>query len=229
MRTKLPALRAIIGALLVAGAMGAACSSHQRRSDTTVAQAPLGQSTADYPANPSATPPDAAMAPEQNVGPVHTLSPGAVRGSTQGAPVTTPPAQPGQPAPTQPAQPTTTPPETTPPNIPPPTPSSPNSPSSPPAPNPIPPTGGGPTSSMSVEPSTVPSARGTFLEPLDPYQARSDGGITPPTAPRDGGIGGGGRTDGGIGGGRADGGIGGGGRSDGGIGGTGLRRDGGLR
>ncbi|HSD87461.1 MAG TPA: hypothetical protein VLB44_08095, partial [Kofleriaceae bacterium] len=84
-------------------------------------------------------------------------------------------------------------------------------PSSPPAPNPMPPSGGGPTegTSMSVEPSTVPSARGTFLEPLDPYQARSDGGTAPPPAPRDGGIGGGGRDAGG--------------------GGTVIRRDGGLR
>jgi hypothetical protein len=83
-----------------------------------------------------------------------------------------------------------------------------------------------------VEPSTVPSARGTFLEPLDPYQARSDGGVTPPIASRDGGVGGRGDAgirDAGVGGsGRTDGGVGG-GRRDAAVGVGGVRSDGGVR
>jgi hypothetical protein len=50
-----------------------------------------------------------------------------------------------------------------------------------------------------IAPSTVTEARGTVLEPLEPYQVRSDGGIAPPpTPPRDAGPGPGIRNDGGI-------------------------------
>jgi hypothetical protein len=314
MRTKQTSLRTILAALLVAGGVGVACSSQQRSSEsTTVAQAPLGRSTADYPSNPSVAPPDAAEAPEQHVGPAHPLSSGAIGGATTAPATNNPnatgpngggpngangangsnptgvvpvpvPANPGpntgpmNPAPGTPTNP----------NTPAPTPSSPNAPAPTPAPNPLPPSGGAPIQgqpnpgtatppsgggpiqptpgtppggttpqssyrgmstvgarlrdSMSagasfspsiVAPSTVAEERGTFREPLDPYQVRSDGGIAPPPpTTRDAGTGPGGiRNDGGV----AppapprDGGTGPGIRNDGGIANPLPRGDGGLR
>jgi neural Wiskott-Aldrich syndrome protein len=204
MPTKFSSLKTLLAAFAVAGGVGVACSSHQRQPEsTTIAQAPLGQSTAALPSDPSVAPPDAAEAPEQEIGPVHSLSSGAATPPASGTPTN--------------------------PNTPPPTPASPNAPASPPAPNPMPPSGGAPpsipptggapaptplssirgesTSQVGarprdgatanvasvrpmIAPSTVPEARGTFLEPLDPYQARSDGGVTPPspTPVRDAGV-----------------------------------------
>jgi hypothetical protein len=212
MRTKFSSLKTLLAALVVAGGVGVACSSHQRQPESTaIAQAPLGQSTAALPSDPSVAPPDAAEAPEQEIGPVHSLSSGAATpGTASGTPTN--------------------------PNTPPPTPASPNAPASTPAPNPMPPSGGapvqgapnsgttgtgptgtGPTPQSSIRgistsqlgarprdgatanvasvqqviaPSTVAEARGTFLEPLDPYQARSDGGVAPPspTPVRDAGV-----------------------------------------
>jgi hypothetical protein len=251
MTTKLTSLRTLLAALLVAGGVGVACSSHQRSHEpTTVAEAPLGKSTKDYPANPSVLPPDAAEAPEQNVGPTHTLSSGAVHGATT-APVANNPNGvngPGANAPTNTGgTPVNVPvPVNTPtnPSTPAPTPASPNAPTPTPAPNPMPPTGGAPvqgapntgttgtgptgtgpapqTQPRSTPPSTVPEARGTFAEPLDPYQLRADGGIGAPRPPADASV----PRDAAPSPIRVDGGPG--ARADAGIG-IGIRNDGGLR
>lgn len=259
MSTKLTSLRTLLAALLVAGGVGVACSSHQRATQpTTVAEAPLGKSTKDYPANPSVLPPDAAEAPEQYVGPAHTLSSGAVNGArATTAPAANNPNSAGAPSANGPTNnggtpanvPVNVPVTPTNPSTPAPTPASPNAPSTTPAPNPMPPSGGAPvqgapntgttgtgptgtgpapqTQPRSMPPSTVGEARGTFLEPLDPYQLRADGGVAPPRPPADANVPNQPRDAAPAP--RFDGGVGPGGRSDAGIGGIGIRNDGGLR
>lgn len=164
MRTKQTSLRTLLASLLVAGGVGVACSSHQRSPEsTTVAQAPLGRSTADYPSNPSVAPPDAAEAPEQQVGPAHPLSSGAVGGATT-APATNNPNATGPNGATPTGNPPIVPnpnpgptfPTPTNPSTPNPTPSSPNAPSPTPAPNPMPPSGGSPVPSQPT-PGAPPS------------------------------------------------------------------------
>lgn len=154
MRTRFSSLRTLIGAFLVAGGFVAACSSQTRHSDTTVAQAgpPLGQShVARLPSNNSAAPPDAAETPERPVEQGLPLSRGA-----QGLPPARPYAPPS--TPTNPSTPA-------------PTPASPNAPVSAPAPNPIPPTGGGPTTPTSGGSGTGPSG-------TNPPRAQTDTGST---------------------------------------------------
>lgn len=208
MRNKPTSLRTLLGALLVAGGMIAACSSRARHSDTTVAQAPLGQSQTELPSNPSIAPPDAAETAPPPLEHAQTLShapasspPGGAaqpRG-TAGAPaqsnnpnatangtgIRTDTDRDSQPAtPVNPGTPTN-------PATPAPTPASPNAPSNTPAPNPIPPsngTGGTTNNGGGTSMSTVPAELGTFREPLDPYQTRSDGGLGSPLPRGDAGV-----------------------------------------
>lgn len=55
--------RAILGAMLLTGAVVAACSNHGKTQDTAMAPPPLGQSTAEGPANSNVPPPDSAGVP----------------------------------------------------------------------------------------------------------------------------------------------------------------------
>lgn len=179
---KAQTLRALFGALLAAGAVGVACSSHTR-DETTVPARELGTSTVALPSNPNLPPADAAETAPPPVEPAVPLS----HPPTTAPPTTTaPPATSPNPGANEPTTPPTTPLE---PGLPPATTPAPET----PAPSPTPPESPPPASPM---PSTNPTSmmpmradRAAAPVTAQQMQVGMDGGVPMPPRPVDAGAG----------------------------------------